>query len=472
MLTMDRAQAEELVAHPSEGLNVELKNWLDPVKPDHRAKIARALLALRNRNGGWLLIGFDDSTLAAAPAAPADPRSDYHPDVIQGLVTKHASEPFQVSVDFVDRDGKSHPVFFVEPGVRTPVAVKSAIQDQSGKELLKFGEVPFRTLRANGTASTASAKPEDWPDIVEICFENREADVGRFIRRHLGATDFPGLVQSIASTMGGTAGISLRDDCEEFLAKCNSLFRQRINPKLPVMPAWQTLLDWGAAEVVLILSPELSGVEADEEFYKRLISSNPEFTKNPIWGDTRASTNPDDRPIQREGGWETLSAHVSSRLWEYMTFDRFDSTGKFYQRRLLEDDASARNRSAKPCVSLDPGIVIIKVAETMAVGAAFARALGCDINTTRLGFLFRWTGLQGRRLHTWVNPTMLIPTEYRCQDNEVKKYHGVPLDTPLQALAPHVKKITDPLFAAFNGYSISLGEIEQRLSNFFARRSR
>lgn len=121
MLTMDRDQAEQLVAYPSQGLNVELKNWLDLEKLEHRAKIARGILALRNRNGGWLLLGFDDVTLAPDLAAPTDPRSIYHPDVIQGLVTKHASEPFEVVVDFVDRGGKSHPVFAAFNGYSMPI---------------------------------------------------------------------------------------------------------------------------------------------------------------------------------------------------------------------------------------------------------------------------------------------------------------------------------------------------------------
>lgn len=472
MLTMDRDQAEQLVAHPSEGLNVELKNWLDLEKLEHRAKIARGILALRNRNGGWLLLGFDDVTLAPDLAAPIDPRSIYHPDVIQGLVTKHASEPFEVVVDFVDRGGKSHPVIFVEPGVRTPVAVKSAIQDKSGKEFLKFGEVPFRTLRANGTPSTAAARPEDWPDIVEICFENREADIGRFIRRHVGATDFSDLIQSFVSVSGPTSSHCLENSCVEFLAECNNRFHQIVDPKLPLQPDWKAAIDLGATEVVLILAPNLSEIVADKQFYTRLMSSNPELGNPPIWGDTRPSNDPTDRPAQRDGGWEALEAHVGDRLWDYMTFSRFEPSGKFYNRRLLEDDASSRARSVKPGVSLDPRIVITKVAEAMVVGGAFARALGCDAKSTQLGFLFRWSGLQGRQLYTWTNPGTFMLMKHVCQDDEVKIDHEIALDTPDAGLAPHVQKITRRLFAAFNGYSMPIQEIEQLVSNLLSRRSR
>jgi predicted HTH transcriptional regulator len=62
-MRIDQSQVDELVTRPSEGLNVEVKTWIDPDVPDGMAKIIRAALALRNRNGGYLLIGFDDKSL-------------------------------------------------------------------------------------------------------------------------------------------------------------------------------------------------------------------------------------------------------------------------------------------------------------------------------------------------------------------------------------------------------------------------
>ncbi len=76
-----------LVANPSESLNVEIKRWIDPTAPEGIAKIARAAIALRNRNGGYLVIGFDDGTLQPDPNRPADVRATFHVDVVQGIVS-------------------------------------------------------------------------------------------------------------------------------------------------------------------------------------------------------------------------------------------------------------------------------------------------------------------------------------------------------------------------------------------------
>ena len=66
IMDVDRNRINELLAHPSEGLNVEIKNWISPGEPEGEAKIVRAALGLRNRNGGYLIIGFDDKSLLPA----------------------------------------------------------------------------------------------------------------------------------------------------------------------------------------------------------------------------------------------------------------------------------------------------------------------------------------------------------------------------------------------------------------------
>ena len=59
-VTVDQRRIDELVARPSESSNLEIKRWIDPNQPEGIAKIARAALGLRNKNGGFLVIGFDD----------------------------------------------------------------------------------------------------------------------------------------------------------------------------------------------------------------------------------------------------------------------------------------------------------------------------------------------------------------------------------------------------------------------------
>ena len=93
-------RAEELIRAPSESLSVEIKNWIDPKQSSGQAQIVRAAVALRNFDGGHLIIGFNDETRKPEPTPPANIQQIFHIDEIQKLITKHSSEPFEILSTF------------------------------------------------------------------------------------------------------------------------------------------------------------------------------------------------------------------------------------------------------------------------------------------------------------------------------------------------------------------------------------
>ena len=155
----DQTRADELVGRPVESLNVELKTWLDPVDDLHVAKLVRAIFALRNRGGGFIVIGFDDKTLQPDPFPFSRPLEDaYHLDEVQSIVSRYAHDAFEIAVWMGVRDGNSYPVIVVPECVRTPVAIKRDLIDKtSGRPLLTRGEIFFRTLESNGTPSSGAS---------------------------------------------------------------------------------------------------------------------------------------------------------------------------------------------------------------------------------------------------------------------------------------------------------------------------
>lgn len=204
MIVIDQERIRALVSRPSESLNVEIKRWISPDDPLGVAKIVQASFAIRNRNGGFIVFGFDNRTLNPHAAnRPSDVRTAFHLDKIQSIVSRYASEPFEIGVGFEQRDGSEHAVIVIPDGVKSPVAANRDLI-HAGRTLIGIGDVYFRTLKANGTPSTAHARPEDWSEIVEICFENREADLGRFLRRHLAGQDVSALRSAFAQLGAST----------------------------------------------------------------------------------------------------------------------------------------------------------------------------------------------------------------------------------------------------------------------------
>ena len=113
-------ELRRLLADPRETLDLELKGWIDPSSPEGTAKIARGCIALRNNNGGLLVIGFTNTGLPDLTLLTSNVRETFHPDVVQGIVSKYSAEPFAVEVHFIERDGQELPRDFRSTGSQKP----------------------------------------------------------------------------------------------------------------------------------------------------------------------------------------------------------------------------------------------------------------------------------------------------------------------------------------------------------------
>jgi hypothetical protein len=308
-MKIDQSRVDGLVARPSESLNIEVKRWISADEPNGIAKIVRAAFALRNRNGGYLVIGFDDKTLQPDLGhEPADVRAAFHTDTVQGLISRYASELFEVGVAFGERDGQEYPVIVIPEGVRVPVAAKADLLEES-KPLIRVGDVYSRTLAANGTPSTAGARPQDWRDIVEICFDNREADVGRFLRRQLATTDLASLGAALrqlgfvqnqlgfaeSAAMAPIILPSLQDQSIALLNEGEQRFKQSLADR-ELDPKEKALVDAGSWSAALVIDPLRTGKLPDLPFRATLASSNPQYTGWPVWLDSSGFTDETARP--------------------------------------------------------------------------------------------------------------------------------------------------------------------------------
>jgi len=455
-----QSRIDDLVARPSEGLPVEIKSWIDPASHEGIAKIVRACLAMRNQNGGFLIIGLNDQTLQLETAGkPSNVRDAFHTDRMQQLVSRYAYETFEIEVAFAERDGMELPVIVIPDGVQYPLASKSDLIASDGKKLIRVGDVYCRTLNANGRASTAIAQPKDWRDIFDRCFENREADIGRFLRRHLGSSA-DGLL-----SFGVKPHVTLKAQTISFLDEGINHFVRAASARNLTGAAHQ-IANGAKFEAALIVDPLKTGELPTAVFRQTLASSNPNFTGWPVWLDSSGFKDQSAWPVVRDGLWETLIISLDS--WsEHLDFYLFDPNGKFYLLRNLQDDSSEKIPAG---TVLDPIIAILRVAETIAVGLSFARALGWEPEDTTLAFAFRWNRLKGRKLEPWVNPGVHISAYEKTGTDSVTSYVEVPLDTPLNAIAPAVETVVRQLFVQFGGYQLPTKAIEDWTRKLIERR--
>lgn len=455
-VTIDQKQIDDLVARPSESLNVEIKRWISTDEPEGIAKIARAALALRNKNGGFLIVGFDDKTLQPDIAGvPADIHSAFHVDKIQAIVSRYSFELFEVAVGFGQRGGTDYPVITIPEGLRFPVAAKADLKDAAGKLLVRAGEVYCRTLGSNGIVSTAPARPADWRDIVDICFENREADIGRFLRRLVGDGDVAGLLTRLSGIASAPPDPTLQERTKAFLDAGQRRYSEALGRRGLTAEQLHEL-DTGTWSVALVVDPSRPEAAADKQFLYSFGSANPNYTGWPVWLDTRGFTDATSHPVHVDKGWEALV--ISPRGWsQHVDFMRMEPQGAFYLHRLLQDDFTDKVPRGS---ALDAILALLRTAEAIAVGLSLVKNLGWPVEETKLGFCFRWTKLGGRELSSWANPLVSVLPGHTAVDDTAECYIEMPLDTPASAIAPYVDKVINDLLIKFDGYQIRSETIE------------
>ena len=443
-----------LVTSPSESLSLEMKDWIDPDYAEGIEKIVKAALAMRNNDGGYLLIGFNDRD--GSPnfsGAPADVPATFHIDKIQGYITKYSSESFEVKVHFPVINEQQFVVLDVPKGIKTPVATKSGLPYQ-GRELIKVNKVYVRTLEANNTPSTAEATWKDWPKITEKCFENRETDIGKFLRRHLGTSL---ALQEYLQPLPNP-----ENDLTEFLTASRTKFDEIVTQRALQLPTH------GAMEVAIKVEGDFATHRATRDFLNLLQSNNEMYTGWPVWVDSRNFTDERSRPYLDNGAWEAFVASFSQGFNSHLDYWRLLPEGEFYLYRAFQDDIGGSEHAPLPNTELDYGLVILRVAECVAKAITFAKALEATDDASLL-IKVRWTGLQGRNLSDWANPERWIHGYGPASQDSVESTIAVPLSTPLTAISTYVHEIVSDLFVVFGGTEISAGVTEDLVQRLLSR---
>lgn len=433
----DNLELSEILMGASERLNLEFKGWLDLGDPASRAKIIKGAIAMRNRNGGLIVIGINNKTGVPDPCPIANVREMYHADEIQSLIGRFSQHPFEVIVKFLPFSGIECPVLVIPAGVTVPVAIKSELKGDGGRTLLRFGEVPFRTTRANNLVSSAAAAPQDWEDIVRICFDNREADIGSFFRRHL-----PGV--SLASFADG-------------LQKVTHSFADSSWQRFADLMQSRGGLSRGSFEVACCANPQIAEIPATQALLNKILIVNPSRRSWPIWVDTRSFSDGQAHFKVYNRGFEAL---INKRtFWDHQEFFRIEPKGNFYACSRFVDDASASHRGVVSEETFDAQMAFAGVAEAIIVAQAFSQAIESTSAMT-LQFTFRWRGLSGRRISNWSVNGLPLFQRYVANDEEIVSDIEVPANLPNGGVVSYAKAATEHLFAAFNGYQITPTDAE------------
>lgn len=173
-----------LVDNLQEGLDLEVKNWLNGLRDkSDKSKLAKEIIALANNGGGRIFIGFEDRGDAVLPEIkPKEGELEaFTQDAIAGIVQHYVSPPCQCRVEIISRNGSEnqHPVIVVPGNHRTPLFAAKGSQD--GKSL-NAGKV---YVRRPGGCSEEARTQDDWEKLIDRLVKARQSDMLDQIREVL-----------------------------------------------------------------------------------------------------------------------------------------------------------------------------------------------------------------------------------------------------------------------------------------------
>ena len=169
----------DLLREPRETLDVELKGWLDiSNNAEHRATLAKALIALANHGGGYVVFGFAETEDGVVPAEPRPENlATYTPDTVNSVVSRYIEPPFHCDVQVITspETDLDHPVVSVPGGHTAPIRSK-----RSGPEG-RIIEQNCYYIRRPGPCSEPPQSGQEWDVLIGRCLANAREDlVDRF----------------------------------------------------------------------------------------------------------------------------------------------------------------------------------------------------------------------------------------------------------------------------------------------------
>ncbi len=421
---VQRRRLEQLVTHPHEALEVELKGWLDLESRVAQADLAKALIALANTGGGYVVIGFSDAGGVVAEAAerPAT-LEQYTQDRVAGVIDRYAEPPFSCAVHHVTTpSGGAFPVIVISGDHRVPIRSK-----RDGPEGRHLKEHTYY-IRRPGPKSEPPQSAREWDELLGRCIRASRADLLDAIRGIITGADAP-------------AQPARSDALEEWVAE--SLERwDDVRERLEPVSAERVGHGWYS--VAYLLEGDFAEL-TPPAFLDVLRVTRGTETGWPVW-----------IVMDGEGG-PSLRGNVIEHVIEGgsvfpgdVDFWRADSSGRMFLVRGFDEDGSHSKRD--PGMSIDFVLPIWRIGEALLHPARLAERLGDP--DAAVTFEARWHGIRGRHLVAGERRS-LFRARGPAQENEVLSRVEVRAASRIPDELPELThQLIAPLYWQFNFFEL------------------
>ena len=207
-----------LIDEPRERLDVEYKGWLNLQDNHDQRVLAKALMAMANHGGGYVILGMVEGG-ATIRSVPPPRETEITQDAVSGIVRRYAEPAFQCEVHVVTSSATNvqHPIIVVPGGMREPVMSK-----RDGPPLRQHAFY----VRKPGPQSEEPRTAAEWRELLNRCVLANQDELLDAIRTMIG--------QQRDSAIP-TPNIS--DDLRNYCAESNARWAELASDLPPLDPA-------------------------------------------------------------------------------------------------------------------------------------------------------------------------------------------------------------------------------------------
>ncbi len=422
---------EDWLLNPVESPDLEVKDWIDPGNREAQGTIAKALIALENHGGGFLVIGFTDAVDGILRPGLGRPETldAFGTDQINAIVSRFADPPFHVHVSQQKSpvDGQTYPV------IRTPGTSKIPVRSKSATQASIKDNVYY--IRRPGPCSDLPRDGIEWDALIRRCVLNQRAEIVEMLR------NFMPNAERQDPSQGQEAS-----DTNAFTTFCLDSFTrwQSIN---------QALNDEDPSKIKLgyfIFACEIHTV-TQQRSQQEILTAIEGLRRYTGWPILTVLHQADAKPYPYHEFIEASYTKLRHRDPAHADFWRVDPSGKIYFLRGYQEDClellAETKKVRSPGSGIDLTVPVWRVGEFLLRCSELARFMVG--NEFTLSVQCEWHGLKERELFMF-NPRRMLFDGHRCTVDTVKTRSVFAHDVLSDLLPDAVRALTAKLYSSFD----------------------
>ena len=437
-----------LILSPSESLSIEYKTWLNFANDEHKAILAKAVIAIANEGGGHVVIGMQEERPNLVSIARPPEIAEYDQDSINKIIRRFSQPAIQCVLSALVHPGTGHPVAIISipGGYGFPVMSKSGTAERTILPHLCY-------MRKPGPESAAPENQSDWERLLSRCIRNRQDELLDAIR-----TIVQGRVEISSTTLPSLMGKQdtfVSQARDRWVALTNALPSEA--PQRCAFGRYE--IDFwpkGASPIASLADMREKIKEAGTIKYTGW---------PPFWVPARAEIQPTIVDDQIECWLGVPEKDRQFKDAAHSDFWRMTQEGRAFLLRGYSEDASDK---VKPGEVIAATLPILRIGEAMLFARRFSNAI--DANASELFFRCRYYGLQDRQLRS------IFDSDYDIIDSGVSKQaeltlqSSIPLDRIEENLPEIIHRFLTPLYERFSFAKLPIEVVGKALANLRSTR--